>query len=65
MENIDSRIGEWRKSSYSANGNCVETAIDRAGRTYLRDSKNLGPMISVSAREFAALCVFLAREADR
>ncbi|MDH2426751.1 DUF397 domain-containing protein [Sphaerisporangium sp. TRM90804] len=31
---------QWRRSSYSTNGNCVETASAGQGRIKVRDSKN-------------------------
>lgn len=41
----------WRKSTYSdsSGGNCVEAAA-LPGRRAVRDSKNPGPALSVSAR---------------
>lgn len=45
----------WRKSSKSANGNCVEAAPLQGGRVAVRDSKDPhGPRLELSAGEWAA-----------
>ncbi|MDH2426752.1 DUF397 domain-containing protein [Sphaerisporangium sp. TRM90804] len=40
----------WRKSSYSANGNCVEVACLTHGRFAIRDSKYAGDVVLLVSR---------------
>jgi len=50
----DPAQGVWRKSTYSANGACVEVAFV-GGRIALRDSKDRrGPVLSFTVSEWAA-----------
>lgn len=48
----------WRKSSYCAQGECVEVGALN-GRILMRDSKNPGPVLSFSADEFRAFALGL------
>jgi hypothetical protein len=49
MSNTDNTGLMWRKSSYSANGNCVEVAFQKDGPVLIRDTKHPdGGTLSVS-----------------
>jgi Domain of unknown function (DUF397) len=51
----------WRKSTWSADGDCVEVAFN-AGSVFVRDSKDpAGPVLSFTSSEWAA---FLAGARD-
>ncbi len=51
----DLHNARWRKSSYSANENCVEVASNLPGVLAVRDSKNPpGPALVVSRSEWSA-----------
>jgi hypothetical protein len=47
---------EWRKSSYSAQGNCVEVGfLSGSGQVAIRDSKDRGgPVLVVSEADWHA-----------
>ncbi len=48
-------MGQWRKSSRSQSGNCVETRV-AGDRREIRDSKDPdGPVLSFSREAFAEL----------
>ncbi|MEW1800773.1 MULTISPECIES: DUF397 domain-containing protein [Streptomyces] len=55
MDTIQNLTGtRWRKSSYSAEGNCVEVAV-RPSLVAVRDSKNPeGPVFAVRPAAFEA-----------
>jgi hypothetical protein len=43
----DLNSGDWYKSSYSvSNSHCVETSKLSSGRLAVRDSKNIGPVLT-------------------
>ncbi|MFO7250812.1 MAG: DUF397 domain-containing protein [Actinomycetes bacterium] len=43
----------WRKSSYSGNGNCVEVALLPSGQIAIRDSTNpSGPTLVVTQSDW-------------
>ncbi|WP_326767429.1 DUF397 domain-containing protein [Streptomyces sp. NBC_01591] len=45
----------WFKSSYSNQQSaCVEVAVTRSGMVPVRDSKNLGPVVTFSDRSWDA-----------
>ena len=48
----------WRKSSASAQGNCVEVAVD-GGKVLLRDTKQhgTGPVLAFTEAEWSAFLV--------
>jgi len=49
----DVNSGEWYKSSYSvSNSHCVEAIGLPAGRLAVRDSKNIGPVLTFGANEW-------------
>ena len=50
---------EWRTSSYSNNGTCVEVADLPDGTRLVRDTKNgdRGPVLSYSAAEWQAFII--------
>lgn len=56
MLNMDPSAIMWRKSSFSATGNCIEVAVQDESVVLIRDSKNRnGAILSVSSsawREF-------------
>lgn len=55
MKSMDHCGHIWRKSSYSASGNCVEMARLGHGLIGVRDSKNVGgPVLRASREEWAA-----------
>ncbi|GAA1261568.1 DUF397 domain-containing protein [Sphaerisporangium rubeum] len=55
MSGTDSPRPVWRKSSASANQDCVEVAYLAGGTRALRDSKNPGgPVIAVGCDGWAA-----------
>ena len=50
----------WRKSSFSmSNGDCVEVATLPSGWVAVRDSKNTGPMLAFSRRDWRSLVIQL------
>jgi hypothetical protein len=53
--NPDSRPLRWRKSSFSASGNCVEVAVD-GHSVLLRDTKEngAGPVLTFTESEWRA-----------
>lgn len=53
MKPDDSDIA-WRKSSHSAEGNCLEVALIQ-GHVAVRDSKDPGPMLTFSPQEWTEL----------
>jgi hypothetical protein len=54
MSNDDLSILGWRKSSYSASGNCVEVAVQTESVS-IRDSKNpAGGVLSVPSSAWQA-----------
>ena len=57
MATFDDTAAKWRKSSFSQNGDCVETAFS-AGRVLVRDSKR--PDESVLAFTSSEWSAFLA-----
>jgi hypothetical protein len=51
----DLATAEWRKSSFSGGGNCVEVARNLPGIVAVRDSKNPhGPALVISRAGWAA-----------
>jgi hypothetical protein len=55
MQTTDPNGHVWRKSSRSANGNCVEVASVGRGMIGIRDSKSLGgPVLQVCTQEWTA-----------
>ncbi len=58
----DARTLQWRKSSHSGNGQCVEVATPRQG-VAVRDSKDpLGPSLSFTAEAWAAFIADVSNE---
>jgi hypothetical protein len=59
---MGSRNDRWRKSSYSGNGGCVETA-DRDGAVLVRDTKDhgRGPVHRYTAAEWRAFIANVKR----
>ncbi|KJY24612.1 DUF397 domain-containing protein [Streptomyces katrae] len=55
---------DWRKSSYSdgGGGNCVEVA-GRPHAVHVRDSKNLGPTLTLAPKAWADFANWAARQA--
>ncbi|WP_344935408.1 DUF397 domain-containing protein [Sphaerisporangium flaviroseum] len=55
MKTTDSSGHVWRKSRWSANGNCVEVASIGGDQVGVRDSKALDlPLLRVPRREWLA-----------
>jgi len=55
MEMSDLSRAEWRKSTFSANGSCVEVARNLPGIIAVRDSKDPdGPALVFSPAEWTA-----------
>ncbi len=51
---------QWRKSSFSASGNCVEVARNLPGVVAVRDSKNpAGPKLAFSPDEWDSFAAAL------
>ncbi|MFC6086311.1 DUF397 domain-containing protein [Sphaerisporangium aureirubrum] len=56
----DLPAAQWRKSSFSANENCVEVAADLPGRFAVRDSKNpTGAALVFRSAEWSAFLTAL------
>lgn len=52
---------EWKKSSYSSGGNCVEVAVP--AEVWVRDSKNRdGGMLTFSVGSWAAFVTWVKEE---
>ena len=66
MDMPDLSRAEWRKSSYSANGSCVEVARNLPGIIAVRDSKDpAGPALIFTPAEWDAFTAgVLAGEFD-
>ena len=66
MEKPDLSRAEWRKSTYSANGSCVEVARNLPGIIAVRDSKEPGgPALVFTPAEWEAFTAgVLAGEFD-
>ncbi|MFD3483849.1 DUF397 domain-containing protein [Streptomyces sp. NPDC058665] len=48
-------LAEWTKSTYSANGDCVEVRTDPATAISVRDSKNpSGPVLNFDSKAWEA-----------
>jgi hypothetical protein len=60
---IPSNPTNWRKSSYSGNngGDCLEVADDVSGVVPVRDSKNIGPTLAVTADAWSAFVGHIKR----
>jgi hypothetical protein len=60
---IPSKPTNWRKSSYSGNngGDCLEVADDVFGVVPVRDSKNIGPTLAVTADAWQAFVGHIKR----
>lgn len=57
----DPNRGGWYKSSYSvSNSHCVETKL-LGGRCAVRDSKNIGPVLSFVPEEWQAFVSAIKR----
>ncbi|MFI5487713.1 DUF397 domain-containing protein [Micromonospora echinaurantiaca] len=59
---MDLTVAQWRKSSRSGNGECVEVADNLPGVVLVRDSKDpSGPVLTVGPHSWRAFVDFARR----